>query len=145
MSRRNFISPYNPTQTMPSLNRLHTIIDIDKGRIPDNPRLQGGRVPEDTYASNPFFFGGADIRKYRNVGGTGMFKTHAFHEMGRDLKGKGFWKDFSHSFVDTSQKLGTVPLAASIATGNPEIYGAHVVSQLSGNGVGCRKCKCMKR
>jgi len=127
MSKRNFISPYNPTQTMPSLNRLHTIIDIDKGRIPDNPRLQGGRVPEDTYASNPFFFGGADIRKYRNVGGS------------------GFFKDFSKSFVDTSKKLGTVPLAASIASGNPEIYGAHVVSQLSGKGIGCRKCKCMKR
>jgi len=124
--RRNYISPFEPSQTMPSLNRLHTIIDIDKGRIPDNPRLQGGRVPEDVYVSHPFFFGGANIRRYRNVDGA---------------SGSGFWKDFGKSFVDTSNKLGTIPLATSIATGQPEIYGAHVLGQLSGSGVGCcSKC-----
>jgi len=64
---RNLISPYYPSETKPSLNRLHTIIDIDKGRIPDNPRLQGGRVPEDVYVQHPFFFGGANIRSYARV------------------------------------------------------------------------------
>ncbi len=57
---------------MSSLNRLHTIIDIDKGRIPDNPRLLGGRIPQDNYASNPFYFGASNVRTYRRVKGDGI-------------------------------------------------------------------------
>ncbi len=136
--KRNYISPFEPTQTMPSLNRLHTIIDIDKGRIPDNPRLQGGRVPEDVYASNPFFFGGANIRRYRNVDGA---------------SGRGFWKDFGNSFTATTNTLGTIPLATSIATGNPDAYAAHLASlgtkdinkkSFTGGSIGCSKCKCAR-
>ncbi len=68
---RNLISPFNPSQTQPSLNRLHSIIDIDKGRIPNNPRLQGGRTPEDVYATKPFYFGASNVRTYRRVRGDG--------------------------------------------------------------------------
>jgi hypothetical protein len=73
---RNLISPFYPSQTQPSLNRLHSIVDIDKGRIPNNPRLQGGRVPEDVYATKPFYFGASNVRMYRNVRGEGRLHNN---------------------------------------------------------------------
>ena len=86
---RSFISPYNPSQTAPSINRLHTIIDIDKGRIPDNPRLQGGRTPEDTYATNPFYFGASNVRRYRSVKGGRLSHLKKAMRLGAQPSAKG--------------------------------------------------------
>lgn len=48
--------------------RHHTIPDIDRGVIPDNPaNLNPKKIPKDTYATNPFRFGGDNIRFYRQV------------------------------------------------------------------------------
>ena len=42
--------------------------DVDAGRIVRIPRtLVGQSVPADTYATKPFYFGGANIRSYYKV------------------------------------------------------------------------------
>jgi len=48
--------------------RHHTIPDVDRGVIPDNPaNLNPSKIPKDNYATNPFRFGGDNIRFYKRV------------------------------------------------------------------------------
>jgi len=44
--------------------RLHTIPDIDAGRIADNPSVLGHYTPPDISAKRPWYFGGANQRMY---------------------------------------------------------------------------------
>ena len=47
--------------------RLHTIPDVDAGRIPDNRSgvtTLGKKLPHDTAATNPWYFGAANQRFY---------------------------------------------------------------------------------
>ncbi|MGB1728974.1 MAG: hypothetical protein ACPHF2_03205 [Crocinitomicaceae bacterium] len=44
---------------------LHTVQDIDFGRIPDNPAILGGhKIPKSNYVQKPFRFGGDNWRFY---------------------------------------------------------------------------------
>lgn len=47
-------------------NTLHTYKDPDQGVVSDGRfgAQYGNKVPEDKTVSLPFFFGGADVRKY---------------------------------------------------------------------------------
>ena len=65
-------------------HRLHTIPDIDQGRIPDNrsgANTMGSHLPKNTTATNPWYFGGANQRFYANpskIGSKGAFRgTHS--------------------------------------------------------------------
>ena len=59
--------------------RLHTIPDIDAGRIADNPSVLGHYTPPDISAKRPWYFGGANQRMYlpqgalENVGAKGSY------------------------------------------------------------------------
>jgi hypothetical protein len=49
--------------------RFHTIPDVDMGRIPDNPATLNPagvrQIPKSTYVSNPFYFGGSEVRYWK--------------------------------------------------------------------------------
>ena len=55
--------------------RFHTIPDIDMGRIPDNPATLNPpgvrQIPKSTYVSDPFYFGGSEVRYWRPQVGKG--------------------------------------------------------------------------
>lgn len=49
-------------------HRHHTVPDIDRGVIPDNPaNLNPSKIPKNTTATNPFLFGGANHRFYAKI------------------------------------------------------------------------------
>lgn len=49
-------------------HRHHTIPDLDRGVIPDNPaNLNPSKIPKNTTATNPFLFGGANHRMYARI------------------------------------------------------------------------------
>jgi len=60
-------------------SRLHTIPDVDAGRIADNPSVLGRYTPPDQSATKPWYFGGANQRMYlptealKNVGARGSY------------------------------------------------------------------------
>lgn len=63
-------------------HRLHTIKDVDAGRIPDNRAgayNQGAKLPPNTSATNPWYFGGANQRLYvkdtGRIGAKGAFRN----------------------------------------------------------------------
>ena len=49
-------------------HRHHTVPDVDRGVIPDNPaNLNPSKIPKNTTATNPFLFGGANQRFYARI------------------------------------------------------------------------------
>ena len=58
--------------------RLHTIPDVDAGRIPDNrsgPHSIGSKLPQDISATKPWYFGGANQRFHaKNPSVEGSFR-----------------------------------------------------------------------
>lgn len=63
-------------------HRLHTIPDVDMGRIPDNRAgayTQGAKLPPNTTATNPWYFGGANqrfyVRDHLKIGSKGAFRS----------------------------------------------------------------------
>ncbi len=59
--------------------RLHTIPDIDAGRIADNPSVLAQYTPPDQSATRPWYFGAANQRMYlprgalENLGARGSY------------------------------------------------------------------------
>jgi hypothetical protein len=78
--------------------RLHTIPDIDMGRIADNPSVLAGYTPPDQTATRPWYFGGANQRMYlpsgalEQVGARGSYLVYGKSEkLSPYVRGTGGW------------------------------------------------------
>ncbi len=76
-------------------SRLHTIPDVDAGRIADNPSVLGHYTPPDQSAYRPWYFGGANQRMYlpqgalENVGARGSYLVYGRAKHSPYVHGKG--------------------------------------------------------
>jgi len=70
-------------------SRMHTIPDVDQGRIPNNPGVLGHYTPEDKTATLPWYFGGANQRAYFSpqerpyIGDKGSFMSYGKYKPGK--------------------------------------------------------------
>lgn len=72
-------------------SRMHTIPDVDQGRIPNNPGVLGHYTPEDKTATLPWYFGGANQRAYFTpqerayIGTKGAFMSYGKYKPGKKV------------------------------------------------------------
>ncbi len=89
-------------------SRMHTIPDVDQGRIPNNPGVLGHYTPPDQTASRPWYFGGANQRTYvtreerEYLGDKGSFMTYGRQRPNRRLfeygvEGRGNKGDWAYN------------------------------------------------